>query len=207
VGVDISEGMLNVARRKVESSGLDVRFFNHDIADLSGIRDKILPAELDGFDVITCASALILLPDPAQAVRHWKSLLRPGGRLITDVQTKDANLFTKVFSLIAPEIGESVPWRSELWQSQQSLKDLVVEAGLNVQTIFETDAYTKTRYNTTDAPQLFEDAVGKSMFQNFGRAEVRVKAKELFVQQVAKIGGAAASVEEETRFWVVVATK
>ncbi|KAJ9616780.1 hypothetical protein H2200_000499 [Cladophialophora chaetospira] len=207
VGVDISEGMLTVARRKAKSGGLDVGFFNHDITDLSSIRNRILPEDTDGFDVITCASALILLPDPAQAVQHWKSLLRPGGRLITDVQTQDANLVMNVFSAIAPKVGESVPWHSELWQSQESLKDLMVEAGLNVQKIFETDAYAETRYNANEARQLFENAVGKTMFQKFGREDIRTNAEKLFVQQVADTAGPGGSIDEETRYWIVVATK
>ena len=206
VGVDISEGMLNVARRKADAEGLNVPFLNHDITDLSNIRNEILPKGNDGFDVITCASALILLPDPAKAVDHWKSLLRPGGRLLTDVQTKDANLVIKIFSGIANELGESVPWHSHHWQSQQALEDLVVKAELKVQKTFETEGYAKAHYDAKEAPELFDKAVEKVMFENFGRAEIRMMAKEMFVQRFVEIADSDGSVEEETKFWVVVAT-
>src|ERR1700712_4799797 len=33
VGVDISEGMLNVARRKAATAGLAISFYNHDISN------------------------------------------------------------------------------------------------------------------------------------------------------------------------------
>lgn len=207
VGVDISDGMLNVARRKAEADGLDLEFFNHDISDLGGIQDTILPKGSSGFDVITCASALILLPDPLQAVQHWKSLLGPGGRLITDVQTKDANLVTNIFSAIAVEVGESVPWHSDLWQSQQALEHLMADAGLTVQKIFETESYAETRYSIDEAPQLFERVADQPMYHNFGRAEVREKAKELFTRHFATVAGSSGVVEQETRFWIVVATK
>ncbi|KIW70509.1 hypothetical protein PV04_02771 [Phialophora macrospora] len=207
VGVDISEGMLTVARRKAETAGLDVRFFNHDISDLSAIRDEIMPDGADGFDVITCAAALVLLPDPLWALQNWKALLRPGGgRLVTDVQTKDANVVMNIFSDIASQVHQSVPWNSELFQSQTPLEKLAIDAGLNVQSIFETEAYATTRYLLDDARQLFEQAIGKSMYSNFARADIREEARELFVQRFADMAGSVGSIEEETRFWVIVAT-
>ncbi|EXJ62171.1 hypothetical protein A1O7_02604 [Cladophialophora yegresii CBS 114405] len=209
VGIDISEGMLSVARRKAAAAGLDdVRFLNHDISDLSAIRDEIVPATGEGFDVITCAAALILLPDPLRAVGEWQALLRPrGGRLITDVQTRDANVVMNIFSDIAPRVRESVPWHSELWQSQGELEKLALDAGLVVQMVFETDVYAKTRYYGDDAGQIFDDAVGKAMFGNFGRAEIREQARGLFVQRFKDMAGPEGAIEEETRYWVMVATK
>jgi ubiquinone/menaquinone biosynthesis C-methylase UbiE len=213
VGVDISDGMLTVARRKAQTAGLDVRFFNHDISDLSAIRDEIMPREgaadgFDGFDVITCASALVLLPDPLTALKNWKALLRPGGRgrLVTDVQTKDANVVMNIFSDIASRVHVSVPWNSELLQSQETLAKLARDAGLDVQSIFETEAYATTRYHRDDARQVFEQAIGKSMYSNFGRADIRDEARQLFVQRFADMAGTAGSIEEETRYWVIVAT-
>jgi ubiquinone/menaquinone biosynthesis C-methylase UbiE len=207
VGIDISDGMLNVARRKAQAAGLDVDFYNHDISDLAGIQDRILSSGSAGFDVITCASALILLPDPLRAVQHWKSLLRPGGRLITDVQTKQANLVMNIFSAIAPELGESVPWHSELWQSQQALEKLMLDAGFTVDKVFETDPYAKTKYNLADAPNLFEKAADQSMFRNFGRPPIREKAKELFVKRFKAFAGQSDIIEEETKYWIVVAAR
>ena len=204
VGVDISEGMLNVARRKAKAAGVEVSFINHDISDLSGL--EILPTDLNGFDVITCASALILLPDPLQAVGYWKLLLSPGGRLITDVQTKDANIVMNTFAAIASKVGESVQWNAQRWHSKQVLENLMVEAGLNVEKVFETEAYANSYYNCDTAPELFEQAVTKSMFKNFGQGTIREKAKALFIEKFEEIAGPTRSINEETRYWVAVAT-
>ncbi|OAL39898.1 hypothetical protein AYO20_00810 [Fonsecaea nubica] len=206
VGVDISEGMLNVARRKAQAAGLDIAFHNHDISDLSGL--DITSNDSEGsFDVITCASALILLTDPLQAVKNWKSALRPGGRLITDVQTKDANVVMNIFSAIAPELGETVPWHSHLWQSQQALATLMVDAGYHVDKVFETEAYARTQYHPDAAAEIFEKAVSKSMFKDFGRTDIREKARRLFVQKFTETAGTKDIIDEETRYWVTVATK
>ncbi|EXJ88986.1 hypothetical protein A1O3_02050 [Capronia epimyces CBS 606.96] len=204
VGVDISEGMLNVARRKAEAAGVEVLFTNHDISDLSGL--EILPKGSIGFDVITCAAALILLDDPLQAVRNWSTLLRPGGRVVTDVQTKDANLVMNIFAAIAPGVGETVPWHAHRWQSQAALEQLMVDAGLTVQTVFETGTYATTHYDRAAAPDLFDQAVGKSMFKNFGREPMREKAKALFVDKFTHLAGPTGAIDEECRYWIVVAT-
>ncbi|EXJ68401.1 uncharacterized protein A1O5_08193 [Cladophialophora psammophila CBS 110553] len=208
VGIDISEGMLNVARRKAEAAGLEIAFLNHDVSDLSGL--DIVPKDHSDrllFDVITCASALILLPDPLQAVKNWKSVLRPGGRLITDVQTKDANVVMNIFSAIASAVGETVPWHLHLWQSQQALATLMLDAGFHVERIFETEAYARTHYHLGTASELFEKAVNNAMFKGFGRAEVREKAKELFIQKFAEIAGLKGTIDEETTYWVIVVTR
>ncbi|KIW89987.1 uncharacterized protein Z519_09417 [Cladophialophora bantiana CBS 173.52] len=208
VGADISEGMLNVARRKAQAAGLEIAFLNHDVSDLSGL--GIVPKDHSDrllFDVITCASALILLPDPLQAVKNWNSVLRPGGRLITDVQTKDANVIMNVFSAIASEVGETVPWHSHLWLSQQALATLIVGAGFHVERIFETDTYARTHYHLDMASELFDKAVNNAMFKDFGRAKIREKAKELFVQKFAEIAGPKGTIDEETKYWVIVATR
>lgn len=209
VGVDISEGMLNVARRKTKAADLDIPFLNHDITDLSSIIDDILPQNSRAFNVITCASALILLPDPLKAVKYWKSLLQPGGRLVTDVQTKGANLVMNIFSSIAPKIGVSVPWHSHLWQSQQALENLMVDAGLHVDKIFETDVYMTTLFSVNDAESVFSKSVSKAMFKDFDQPNIREEAKRLFVQKFVEIAGGpdGADIAEETRYWVVVATK
>ena len=68
MGVDISNGMLEVARRKTKQQGLDIIYVEHDIADLGGL-DLLLRAT-QGFDVITCASALLFLKEPLHAVKH-----------------------------------------------------------------------------------------------------------------------------------------
>ncbi|KAL2431625.1 hypothetical protein ABEF95_012401 [Exophiala dermatitidis] len=202
-GIDISDGMLNVAWRKAEAEGVDVQFLNHDIADLRGL--DLLPEGKVGFDVITCAAALILLPDPLQAVSMWKTLLSPGGRLVTDVQTKDANIVMKIFATIAPDLGEEIPWNAQQWQSQADLEQLMVDAGLTVQKIFETEAYATTRYDQKSAPNLFDQAVEKSMYKVFGREPVRAKA--MFLKHFADIAGPEGVVNDECRFWVVVALR
>jgi ubiquinone/menaquinone biosynthesis C-methylase UbiE len=70
-GVDVSPGMIAVAHRELPAARLIV-------ADASGDLDL----EDAQFDLITCATALHLLPSPTRAMRSWRRLLAPGGRVV-----------------------------------------------------------------------------------------------------------------------------
>jgi ubiquinone/menaquinone biosynthesis C-methylase UbiE len=74
VGIDLSEEMLAEARRKVEGIGLVATF---------QLGDAEAPP-LDGapYDVILERHVIWTLPQPREALRAWRALLKPGGLLI-----------------------------------------------------------------------------------------------------------------------------
>ncbi|MGA4847950.1 trifunctional class I SAM-dependent methyltransferase/NUDIX hydrolase/VOC family protein [Streptomyces sp. G5(2025)] len=71
-GVDLSPRMTDRARRKLA---------NHDAEILTGDAAQP-PVGERKFDTILARHVLWLLPDPEAALHHWRTLLRPGGRLI-----------------------------------------------------------------------------------------------------------------------------
>jgi len=86
ISVDVSQGMLKVAQRKAQRDNLEIVFVDHDITDIQALQG-FLPKPAEGFDVITCASALVSLESPQRAIKDWATLLKPRGRLIMDVPT------------------------------------------------------------------------------------------------------------------------
>jgi ubiquinone/menaquinone biosynthesis C-methylase UbiE len=72
VGVDISTGMLEQAKRKVEALGF--RNIQFQLADA-----EVLDFPENSFDVILCSSAFIWMSDLNAALRLWHRLLKPGG--------------------------------------------------------------------------------------------------------------------------------
>lgn len=71
-GVDLSPEMVARARAKLAGTGADIR---EGSADRPPVGDR-------RFDVVLARHVVWLLPDPEAALRHWASLLRPGGRLV-----------------------------------------------------------------------------------------------------------------------------
>ena len=73
LGVDVSAGMLEVARERRARPG--ITYQRRDLREVT--------AERDGrFDVVLAVAVVHHLPDPEAAVRHLAGLLAPGGRLL-----------------------------------------------------------------------------------------------------------------------------
>ena len=71
-GVDLSPAMVTLAREKL--AGRDAVFLTGDAA--------APPVGEQRFDAVLVRHVLWALPDPGRALRHWRGLLRPGGRLV-----------------------------------------------------------------------------------------------------------------------------
>jgi SAM-dependent methyltransferase len=71
-GVDLSPAMVDLARAKL--AGRDAAFLVGDAA--------APPVGEQRFDVVLVRHVLWALPDPGRALRNWRELLRPGGRLV-----------------------------------------------------------------------------------------------------------------------------
>ncbi|MEU1186612.1 class I SAM-dependent methyltransferase [Streptomyces sp. NPDC005859] len=71
-GVDLSPAMIDLARAKL--AGRDAVFLIGDAA--------APPVGERRFDTLLVRHLLWTLPHPARVLRHWRGLLRPGGRLV-----------------------------------------------------------------------------------------------------------------------------
>jgi SAM-dependent methyltransferase len=71
-GVDSSPAMIDLARAKL--AGRDAAFLVGEAA--------IPPVGEQRFDAVLVRHVLWALPDPGRALRHWRGLLRPQGRLV-----------------------------------------------------------------------------------------------------------------------------
>jgi ubiquinone/menaquinone biosynthesis C-methylase UbiE len=75
VGIDLAPSMVAATRRDVASAGLR----NVELHVMDASAPVIEPA---GFDAVNASLVLFFLPDPVAALRGWRGLLRPGGRLV-----------------------------------------------------------------------------------------------------------------------------
>jgi len=98
-GIDISEPMIEVARRRAANEGSAARFLAAD-AEYAA-----LPA--DGFDVLVSRFGVMFFPDPVRAFANLRSACRPdGGMLAIAWRSRDENPFmTAAESAAAPFVA------------------------------------------------------------------------------------------------------
>jgi len=76
-GIDLSPAMLEHARGNTLRAGVSVEFMNGPLAPLA------FPES--AYDAIFCRTVLHIVPDPFAALREFRRVLRPGGRLYASV--------------------------------------------------------------------------------------------------------------------------
>jgi len=74
VGIDLAEDMLAIAQGKAAGTGLPVTFQRGDA--------EAPPHDGAPYDVILERHVLWTLPQPREAVRAWREILKPGGLLV-----------------------------------------------------------------------------------------------------------------------------
>ncbi|WP_042662029.1 class I SAM-dependent methyltransferase [Haloferax sp. ATB1] len=73
-GVDYSAGMLEQAREKRRERDRSIEFRMGDAESLN--------ASDDAYDSVTARHLIWTLPTPPQAIREWRRVVRPGGRIV-----------------------------------------------------------------------------------------------------------------------------
>jgi SAM-dependent methyltransferase len=136
VGVDLSEEMLNVARKKMKDRGLKYDLKIGDAEDL--------PFENGSFDAVVNRAVLWTLPDPKRALSEWKRVLKHGGSLCFFVHgprsNGTANRLSRQFTNLAVLVRE----RRNPWKTLYDSVDLPMRGGaepLDVTALLKSAGY------------------------------------------------------------------
>lgn len=219
-GIDVSDGMMDIAKEKARVQDLEVEFIHHDIADLEALKGGRIR---DDYDLITCTTALVLLDDPAKAIKQWAGLLRPGGRLITDVPTEDTQPQGLIFEEVGRELGVKVPFYRSWVTGGGSLQGLMIDAGLGIERAWTSRQYSQPIEVKGDSGGALFDrlvpdeesgieqderdkAIGRFVC-GLGAPDVREKARKLFVEKVKKAAGRDHIVPTQERLYIVIGRK
>jgi ubiquinone/menaquinone biosynthesis C-methylase UbiE len=190
IGVDITPGMLKQANAKKEAGGekfANVEFYQGDILDLESVE----AVKGQTFDVITVASALVLLPDPKAAVRYWTKFLKPGGVLATD-STHPRNLVSGiVLERVSRRLDLPKPYFREWSTSEHALREVLESGGLEVEkvvTIENQSGYGKRYYEDSDWDDHFvEKVIVGDVSRTFTNHDTRKKAQVIFKEEWEKL--------------------
>lgn len=102
LGVDLSGQMIEHASLQARQRQVgNVSFVRRDAEQL-GLPDASV-------DVALCALGLMYMPDPAQAVREMRRVLRPGGRMVIAVWGKRSRCgWAELFPIVDAEVASEV---------------------------------------------------------------------------------------------------
>ncbi len=175
LGIDLSERMVDAAARRAREKKLSNCSFSRMDAETLALPDA-------SFDVVLCALGLMYMPDPLQAVREMRRVLRPGGRVSLAVWGERSKCgWSAVFPIVAAEVASAVcPLFFRLGQ-QDALARLCAEA--------KFDAVSDRRFTTTltfaDASEACDAAfaggpvaLAWSRFNDEVRARVRARYRD-----------------------------
>ncbi|MGM9852794.1 MAG: bifunctional demethylmenaquinone methyltransferase/2-methoxy-6-polyprenyl-1,4-benzoquinol methylase UbiE [Muribaculaceae bacterium] len=137
-GVDLSEGMIEVGRRKVAEAGLS------DRVSLSPADALALPFADNSFDVITVAFGVRNFEHLAEGYAEMLRVLRPGGKLCVLELTPPSSVLAKPFYSaytrgVIPLVGKLISGDSDAYTylprsiaavpARKAMTSLIAEAG------------------------------------------------------------------------------
>ena len=93
-GIDLSDRMLEQARRRAEREGVEAELLEMDAQDLR------FPA--DTFDSAVSTCVFCSVPDPVLGLREVRRVLKPGGRLVMVEHVRPKGLLGPLFDLLNP---------------------------------------------------------------------------------------------------------
>lgn len=87
-GIDLSDGMLAIARARADQLGRAATLRRGDA--------QALPCADESFDTVVCTFGLCAIPDAGTAIEEMVRVLRPGGRLILVDHVKSSSRLVRV---------------------------------------------------------------------------------------------------------------
>lgn len=122
LGVDISPGMLEQARRVIESSGLhQIELMQSDATDLGALAAA-------SFDAVVCSAGLLYMP-VAKALSAWHRLLKPDGVIAFSTMEAGSPSAGRIFRQCAAGFGLDLKDPSEALGTADRCRAVLHDAG------------------------------------------------------------------------------
>ena len=120
IGIDLSAGMLDKAKDKIDDDGKT----NIDLVQGNALH---LPFADDSFDHVFISHVISVVSDPIAVLREMQRVTKPGARVVMLNHFQSTNrMVAKIEKIVSP-ICTKLGWRSDL-----SLQDLLHHTGVTV---------------------------------------------------------------------------
>jgi phosphatidylethanolamine/phosphatidyl-N-methylethanolamine N-methyltransferase len=126
-GIDLSEGMLQRAHRRVQQRGMKW-------VQLALGNALELPFPENTFDHVLLSHVITVVSDPVRVIEETRRVTRPGGRIVIINHFQSTNRLVAMIERWICPVCQHLGWRSDL-----SLHELVSETGLEVDFRYKHD--------------------------------------------------------------------
>lgn len=145
-GIDVAPGMVKAVRAEAATRGLTTV----DIQEMDASRIDVKRLGAGAHDVVVASMVAFFMPDPVAALRSWRDLLAPGGRLaISSMGRRDAG-WRALDELFLPHLtpamreGRLSPV-ARRFAAADGITDVLTEAG-----------YRRVNVSTVDMEAVFD---------------------------------------------------
>jgi len=126
-GIDLSEGMLRRASRRIEQHHLD--FVNLCLGNA-----LVLPFPDHSFDHVLLSHVITVVSDPVKLIEETRRVTRPGGQMVIINHFRSSNRIIGLIEKWLCPLCQHLGWRSDL-----CLQELIQETGLEVDFRYKLD--------------------------------------------------------------------
>lgn len=126
-GIDLSEGMLKRALRRVESQ--EMRWVNLALANALE-----LPFDNDTFDHVLLSHVVTVVSDPVKLIEETRRVTKAGGQIVVINHFRSSNRLVGTIEKLLCPLCQHLGWRSDL-----CLQELIEETGLEVDFRYKLD--------------------------------------------------------------------
>ena len=127
IGVDLSEGMLRHAKRRVRQRGMDW-------IELAVANALELPFDDDQFDHVMLSHVITVVSDPIRLIEETRRVTKPGGQIVIINHFQSSNRMVALVEKWLCPLCQRLGWRSDL-----PLVDLLRETGLRADFRYKLD--------------------------------------------------------------------
>jgi len=143
-GLDLTPKLLEVARGRAASAGLEITFVEGDAEEL--------PFETDSFELVTSCFGVIFAPRHEVAAGELVRVAKPGSRIVLTAWTPEGlngRMFKQIGSYMKPPPPELKP--PVMWGNEDHVRELFADSGAEL--AFERHTVTYT----ADSPEAWFD--------------------------------------------------
>jgi SAM-dependent methyltransferase len=221
IGVDISPGMLAVARQNASGEGLaNVMFYEHDILSLDSLPAVNKDLEKYPFDLVTCCTAVSLMPDLRTALHGFSRMMSPRGKLVFDLPGAGTPVPFCILTEVAMRLGLPVTWDPSWIEGGAKYgpfagkgkmpEDWLMEVAASYTGTSRPRVHTIKDYGTRELKVEEQEKILNGVLHGdmgaimgiFKKEEIRDDVKRLWKQEFLKMAGDKGVIREEIRLYV-----